>query len=46
MLSVLLLAESQILILFFLGLGEGFAEAFNFLLEVLDAERQLELGLG
>ena len=45
-LSVLLLAESQILILFFFSLGEGLAEAFNFLLEVLDAERQLELGLG
>ena len=45
-LSVLLLAESQILILFFFGLGESLAEAFNFLLEVLDAERQLELSLG
>ena len=45
-LSVLLLAESQILILFFFGLSESLAEAFNFLLEVLDAERQLELGLG
>ena len=44
-LSVLLFAQSEVLITLFLRLSEGFTQAFHFFLEVFHREGQLELRL-
>lgn len=45
MLSVLLLAQGQVLVTLLLSLSEGLAQALHLFLEVLDRERQLQLSL-
>ena len=45
MLSVLLFAQSEVLITLFLRLSEGFTQAFHFFLEVFHRKGQLELRL-